>query len=412
MAAAPTRLESKSFADDASALLVRLGMFALAILVPCVAVISRRPIFVLTPIAMILIAIGSRLSTERRPRTLARLQRACTSPVGLVTLLLILWCGMSMIWTPFPELARDRFIKTAGTILVSLVTLGSLPNAVKASNANLLPIGVAAAAIAIAAISLVRPEFVAMTDTETGTVQRAMIGVAVLFWPAVGALANRERMAAAGGVAVLVAVAAVVAWSPATLVAIIISIVAFTLACLNPGLTGILFGSLTAALIIAAPVVPIAIVHILPDHGIAGPTQGYFANWAEIVRLDWSKLLTGHGFDTTARALQAGRLGTEPPRGLLFEVWYELGLVGAAAIAALAFMAFAIAGRSARVTAPFLTAMLLEITVLSVADQPLSELWWLTTVNVAAVSFVIAMRAHAHSDRVRATVAATSGVAG
>ena len=53
--------EASGPATDAAALLLRLGVVALAILIPCASVISRRPLFILTPIGMVLVILGSRL---------------------------------------------------------------------------------------------------------------------------------------------------------------------------------------------------------------------------------------------------------------------------------------------------------------------------------------------------------------
>ncbi len=388
-------------ATGAANLLLRVGMIALAVVIPIAAVIHRRPLLVLMPIGAILVTIGSRMAPERRMRTPARLKSAVVSPLGVATLTLVFWAGLSLLWTPFPVLALDRFLKTAGTVLVTLAALASLPKRVRVSNSNLLPIGVAAAAAAIILTAILAPSLIG-DDPEVGTVQRATIGAIILLWPALGALATRDRIAGAGLVAISVAIATAVVWMPTAAIALVVAILAFSSAYENPERTGHALGGISAAVILAAPAIAL-IVGGSPVAHIA--TTGPFAaiaDWSEIIKADGLRLITGHGFDASVRAVLAGRLGAHPPRGLLFEAWYDLGLVGAAATAALAYFAFAVAGRSAGAIAPFLLAALSAIIVLGASGQALSQLWWLTLLCDAAISFAVLTRGQYRAERVAA----------
>jgi drug/metabolite transporter (DMT)-like permease len=309
---------------------------------------------------------------------------------------------MSLVWTPFPAVAVDRFLKTAGTVLLALVALGSLPNQVRVSNANLLPIGVAATALAIFAVAVIAPAIARTEDIDTNTVDRATIGLVILVWPALGALAIRERMATAGIVAVAVSVAAVAVWMPAALAALILAIIAFSFAFSSAEKTGLALGAVVAAFVLLAPALPLLANLALGDRLNSFGPLSHFSSWAGVVKSDGFKLVTGHGFDTAARAYEAGRLGASPPRGLFFELWYELGVVGAGLAAVLAFLAFSIAGRASPALAPFLLAALSCIAALGAAGQSISQLWWLTLICVAAVSFALVMRCEHRADRVRA----------
>ena len=66
---------------------------------------------------------------------------------------------------------------------------------------------------------------------------------------------------------------------------------------------------------------------------------------------------TGHGFDVTALAITTQHIPPPPPRSLLFEAWYELGLC-AVAVAVFTAGAFAAVGRASAIVAPFLLAEL------------------------------------------------------
>ena len=391
-------------ATDAAALLLRLGVVVLTILLPCAAVVSRRPLFVLTPIGLILMILGSRLAPLRRPRTLPKLGRACASPLGVTIILFVVWAGMSLAWTPFPQAAADRFLKTAGTVLLAMAAFGSLPNHVRASNSNLLPIGAAATALALVVIALVAPAIVHADEADTNTVHRATIGLVILVWPALGALAIRERMAAAGIVAVAVAVATVAVWLPSALAALIVSILTFSFAFSKPGRTGWVLGLGAAFLILAGPALPLVATAVVGDRIDPNGPLAFLPAWAAAVKSDGLRLLTGHGFDTAVRAYESGRLGANAPRGLLFALWYELGLPGAAVSAALAYFVFTAAGRASNVIAPFLLAALAAIVALAASGQAISQLWWLTLVCVEAASFSIVIRAQHTVGRVRAKV--------
>ena len=396
-------------ASDAGALLLRLGVIVLAILIPCVSVISRRPLFVLTPIGMLLVIIGSRLEPMRRTRTIPRLCRACLSPLGLATLLFVVWAGLSLAWTPFPALATDRFLKTAGTVLLAVFAMGSLPNRVRVSNANLLPIGVAAAALAIIAVAIVAPAIARAEEVDTNTIHRALIGVVVLVWPALGALAIRERMALAGAIAIVVAAAAVAVWLPSALTALILAILTFTSGFSNPARTGKVLGWVSGALIFAAPVFPLIVTFALGGRILANGMLDVFPEWAGIIKSDGLHLLTGHGFDTSVRAYALGRFDAHAPQGLLFELWYELGVIGAGAAAALSYLAFSIAGRASHSSAPFLLAARTCVVALGSAGQAIAQLWWLTLICIAAVSFALVIRSQHHLGRVSASVVGAAG---
>ncbi len=404
---APRARKTGDPATDAAALILRLGMIVLAILVPCASVVSRRPLFILMPIGAVLLIIGSRLAPGPSTHPIGRVTRSILSPLGLATLIFVVWAGLSFAWTPFPGIALERFLKTAGTLLVAFVAMASLPEHMRASNSNLLPIGVAAAALAIISVALVAPQNILGGDADGNTVRRATIAIVILVWPALGALAIRERVATAGVVAVGVAIAAAAVWTPLALSALILAILAFSFAFSNPVATGRGLGWLSAALILLAPALPLAATALLPSRFDASGPLAMFPVWAEVIQTDGLRLLTGHGFDTSVRAALAGRLPPGAPTGLLFEVWYDFGLIGACATAAMAFAAFNVAGHAARVIAPFLLAALASMLVLGVAGEALSQLWWVTVLCAAAIYFAIVMRAQHRPDRVRAQVATT-----
>ncbi len=390
-------------AAEAASLILRLGIAMLAVAVPCAAVVSRRLLFVLMPVGAVLIVIGGLLTPGGRGR-LGQLRALAASPIVLITLFLVFWAGLSLAWTPFAELAVERFLKTAGTVLIAAAAIMALPRHVKASNSNLMPIGVAAAALAIICVALISPALLRGAEDDGTNMQRAVIGVVVLAWPALGALALRHRVAAAGVIAVAVALAAVLVWMPNAIAALIVAMLTFSMAYSSPVLAGRLLAAAAALIILAAPAIPLAVHPLLPARLDPQAAFGSFPVWYQIVKSEGLRLITGHGFDTAARALAFGYLPASAPRGILFEVWYELGLLGAAALAALAWCAFNAAGKASGPIAPFLLAALAGAVTIAIAGLSLSQLWWVTLLAIVAICFALVMRGHHRDERVRARV--------
>ncbi len=388
-------------AAEAASLILRLGIAILSIGVPCAAVLSRRLLFVLMPVGAALVVIGGLLSPEGRGR-LDHLRTMTLSPIVLVTLFLVFWAGLSLVWTPFAGPAVERFLKSAGTVLVAAVAIVALPERVKASNSNLLPIGVAAAALAIACVGLIAPFAQRAGEDNGANLQRAMIGVVVLAWPALGALVLRHRIAAAGGIAVAVALASVIVWMPNAIAALIVAMLTFSMAYSSPVLAGRALALASAVIILAAPVFPVLVQPMLPARLDPEGAFVIFPVWAQVVKLDGLRLITGHGFDSAVRALESGYLPPATPRGVLFEVWYELGLLGAAGLATLAWHSFRAAGRAAGPIAPFLLAALSCILTVGVAGVSVAQLWWVTLLAIVAICFAIVMRGHQRDHHVQA----------
>ena len=144
------RSQPQSAGDPATMsgeVLLRIGIALFAIAVPCAAVVSRRSLFVLTPVAALLMIIGGLLLPGARAQLKRQLNGALGRPLVLITLALLIWAGLSFTWTPFPALALERFLKTVGTVLIAAAAISCAPPRLKPSNSNLLPIGLAAAAL-------------------------------------------------------------------------------------------------------------------------------------------------------------------------------------------------------------------------------------------------------------------------
>jgi hypothetical protein len=202
-------------------------------------------------------------------------------------------------------------------------------------------------------------------------------------------------------------VVAVFVWMPGALAALIVALLTFSSAYSNPMLAARVLALVTAALIVLAPAIPLVAQVFLTSR--IDP-DGIFASlpvWAQIVKSEGLRLVTGHGFDSAVRALANGYLPARAPRGILFEVWYELGALGAIGLACVAWNAFRAAGHASPAIAPFLLAALACALTIAIAGLSVAQLWWVTLLAVVGISFAIALRAHHREQRVGVREAST-----
>ena len=182
----------------------------------------------------------------------------------------------------------------------------------------------------------------------------------VLVWPAIGSLAVRDRWMAAALLAVCVTLAAISAWTSVALAALAVGALTFAAATFQPTRVARALSILGPLLFLLAPALPFVIggpLNMLaerfgPQSPVLFDVSGSVQNWAATVLSEPIRLLTGHGFDVTALAITSQHIPPPPPRSLLFEAWYELGLVGAVAAAVFTAGAFAAVGRASRSLRP------------------------------------------------------------
>ena len=393
---------SQDPAAGAANLVLRIGVLVLVIGAPCAAVVSRRMLFVLMPVGAVLMLIGALLLPGAVERIRRHLSVGVGSPIVLAAVFLMMWTGLSLLWTPYVDPAIERFLKTAGTALLVIVGVASLPDHFRASNSNLVAIGTAAAALAIVCVAILAPQITRVADADGTTLQRATIGVVVLLWPALSALILRDRIASAGVIAVVTSMAVVMVWTPMALGALIIGMLTFSSALSKPHLTGRVLGGIVAALIIFAPGIPLVLSPLLPNRIDPNGIAALVSDWGTVVRGEGLRLVTGHGFDAAIRALVAGILPARTPRGLLFDVWYELGVTGAVAMAVMLWFAFQSAARLGKLIAPCMIAALASASAIALSGLAGAQLWWMTLLGVVALAFAIVVRGQSRTERVHA----------
>ena len=131
----------------------------------------------------------------------------------------------------------------------------------------------------------------------------------------------------------------------------------------------------------------------------ASPFAQMLSAWADLALEQGLRTLTGHGFDAVARGVITGYLPADGPRGLMFSLWFELGIVGALLAAFLVLRAFRVAGELPRPLGAFLAGGLSAVLIVSMATPAAYQLWHATVVAVAAVGFAEAARMPQRSTR-------------
>ncbi len=407
MAAGAKNLDE--LAGKTGALLVRIGMIVLMIALPVAAIYSRRLISVLMPIGAVLILLGALQMPKHR--LLGKTRQALLAPALLAAICLLVWVGMSLAWTPVLQQAAERFGKALATLILAFVVITYLPTQSRTSNLNLLPIGAGIAAIAAAALVLVAPVAMPETELHETTLERAATGLVLVIWPALAALALRERWALAGILALAVAGAAIAVWTPAALAGMAVGALVVSLATSNPRWLALLLGIAGALLFLAAPAIPVIYQKIGPIPGVPLALSKSLDVWAQIIESDHWRLLAAYGLDSLPRGLVAGFLPPDAPRSILFEIWFEHGILGAV-IAALAVLAtFVAAGRAPANVAPFMLAGYSCVLTIAIWGLGTLQLWWLTMVCVMAIGFSCSAKGQSRTERPSAPGLALHGQA-
>ncbi len=379
-------------AEAAAKVLIRLGLVALFVALPCTGIFWRGAIYVLMPVGAVLILIGAIL---REPRQAGRrLRGALLSPVGGAALFVAFWACLSLLWTPFPEEAIRRFFQSATATALAVLVAVYLPQKSKPLDLYLLPAGLAVASVATLALALFGSSwFLSGFEFDETLFERAMITAIVLVWPALGILSFREHWISAAILAILVAAVALAGFAQIALLATGTGAFTFAVAMSNPARTARVLAWLFGPLILFAPALPLLYRLVLRMTGFeAGAGSSPMLIWSDLIVSQWPRLITGHGFDFVHQGLSFGYLPERTPRSLLFVVWYDLGLAGAVGFAVLVMTAFRSAGAIAAKAAPALLAGLVTILTITILGIATAQIWWVTLLDCSAIAYALLLK--------------------
>ena len=402
--ASSRRKEIKDPAEQASELLVRLGFLLLVVGAPCLAIVSRRAIFLLVPIGAILIILARAFAPEK-PR-LRQLAEPFIRPAGLAATFLAAWAALSLAWTPWAASGGERWFKTVGTLLLAAAAADLLPARTRASTLYLLPAGVALASLGTIAAALFGWNNLAYPPgPDTSTLLRSGVGIVLLIWPALAALAIRQRWMAAAALAAIAAIAAIAVWTPMALVALAFGALVYAIAVGSPLPAARILAAAFALLFLLAPIFALAAAYFVRSAGAVPSFSASVSVWAALIRDEGVRLLTGHGIDAASRSVAGGFLPATAPRTILFELWYDYGVVGACGAAALLALAFLRSASAPQPVAAFLVSALACGLTIAVSGLASAQLWWATLISLVALSFSAARKGQYRTQRPRITPA-------
>ena len=393
---------------DAAALLRRIGFFGLFVVLPIVAQVSRRATVVLSPIAVILLIIAAAIDGRQRPfrEGLGRMLRA---PAFLAGLLVVGWSALSLVWTPFLAPATERVANVIATIVLTLAGYLALPDRMRSANLYLLPLGIGAASVVAILIELFGDAMMQDNGDGEGALERGSILLALLGWPAIAWLRSRGRDLEALVIAMLVAGALLLAPGSTPLLALGLGAVVFGLTSYKASLGAALTAFAIAGLLAVAPLLPFAARPIgAAVFGASSSTVQSVTAWRKVVSTEPIRLITGHGLESALRGRFIGMLPARAPTTMLFEFWYELGIVGAFAAAFALYAAIVRASRASPPLVPGAMAAFATAFTIGGIGVGLTAMWWLTSLAIAALVFVTIERGQFRSRRPKASLLARS----
>ena len=191
-------------ARDSARLLGWVGISVLMVIAPLAGVLSRRSLFVLLPIGAGLLFAAFFIAVSSAG--LRAFGEAMRQPTGLASGFLAVWAGLSLIWTPFPAEIAPRLITSLTTIVLATLIISHLPERRSTRALYLLPGGLAVTALATLGMVLFGPAtFRGGSEFDPSLLERSILTLVVLVWPALGALSAFGRWRLAMALAALVA---------------------------------------------------------------------------------------------------------------------------------------------------------------------------------------------------------------
>jgi hypothetical protein len=158
-----------------------------------------------------------------------------------------------------------------------------------------------------------------------------------------------------------------------------------------------------AGLLVIAPLLPLVLRPVAAVWlGAAHPVVGSLDVWRSVVIDEPARLITGHGFETALRGRFVGLLAPDAPNSFLFEVWYELGLVGALAGAVALYRSASRAGRDHPLLVPGTVAAFATAFAFACLGIGTAQMWWFTALVVTILMFVAIERGQFRTTRPKA----------
>ncbi len=394
-----TKSTSKDEAADAAQFLSRFAYVVIALAAPTSAVLYDLGIFVLFPIGVVSLVFAALLDPPARLGS--RVFRSLTQPVVMIGLVMLAWALLSILWTPFSVAAGQHILKLSLWAVAVCLALTMTRGHARATDLYLFSYGLVLAMVAILVA------YIASRQGAPIAFERMADGgtlIATTLFSAMGGLAARGRNGWARLLLVLAFVYVFALGSTPTMVALLVGFTALSFALSDLERTTRDLSWAAAAIIILAPLLvfvakPLAtlVMHAKLTQ-LPAPYPSLALSFA-VVTQEKLRLITGHGFEALVRGLRTNVLPPDMPRGMLFEIWYELGLVGAMLAAAAAWFGFRAIGEASPRLAPYMTAALACNLTLGSLTLNLGDMDWVVGLAIAIISADVAARSQYRTTR-------------
>jgi len=401
MSAAPRSHENP--ATEAANLLTLLGLAILMLGLPLAGLFTKTAIYLLLPIGSVLVFIGSVL--ESAEHHTHYLRGALLSRPTIIGLFLVAWTCLSLLWTPFLTEASEHLLKGLGTLALVILVGVFLPARTKPLHLFLLPAGLGLTLIGVGAMLFGgSASFLTAAVFDDSLFERTVLTLIVLIWPALGALALRERWISATVLTLGVAAVTIAGHAQITLAALGAGAFTFAIAMSSPVKVSRVLACLFVPLILFAPAIPLLIrlLHQIAQLPLA--PQSSFAVWAQILDHDGlARLITGHGVEVANRAMALGYLPAGAPKSLLFLLWYDLGLLGALAFSLLTAFTLLGAGRLSASMSPALLGGIVAVLLITFLGFATVQIWWASLLGADIIAFLLLLKSPQRLTRPVAT---------
>ena len=379
-------------AADAARMLTRIGMLTLAIGVPASAGLGGYAMSIMFAIGVALLFAAETL--DPAPGVQRRFRDLRFSLLALAIVAFAAWAAASLSWTPFPNFGLRRIGIGFLIGVPTFIAIFAARPRIRAADLYLFPIGVVVAMGATLALGIASLNGVPVDDSAGANLATAVV---VALFPAMAGLSSRGRNGLARFLVIVALGYTRIAGTPGTTTALLVGFAAFSFALSDAPRTSKDLGWIAAALVLLAPLAPLtapSVVAAVARVDIASLPQPGPAIQAMhgIILQDPYRLLTGHGLEAAVRAAKAGVMVAGAPHGLVFEVWYDLGFVGAAILAFGLWRGFRAIDRAKPRVQPYLMATLACIVTLAFANSGWGDETWLVLIANAAIAADCAMR--------------------
>jgi hypothetical protein len=384
---------------DAAAVLRRVGFAILFFAIPMSALFARRALVALAPLAVALLVIAAVLDNGVR-NVGQRLGAILASPGGVAGSVLVLWIALSLVWTPYLTEASERLLNIAAMAVMGLAGYLALPDRMRSANLYILPVGVGLAALIGTTMAL---RGTGGTTEEELSLERGMIVLVLMLWPAVTWLHSRGRNLEAIVLALIVALGTLFADDALALQGLAAGAFVFALTAISPKAGSRLTALALAGFLLLAPALPFILKPLA--EGILGPKAPLVAGfdaWRAVILNDPLRLITGHGLETSLRGRMSGLVPPAAPFGILFEVWYELGIVGAVSGALMLYRSVLGSGGDRPMLGPGILAAFATAFALGCLGISTAQVWWFTLLVVVVLVFVTIERGQFRTKRPKA----------